>query len=246
MAKLKPLLNFAYGGLTALLALTPAAAFDLPKTSYPTLVKRAPAPEGFVPPGWALESSATGDLNADGRPDKALVLRQTDPKNIIENKGLGVDKLNTNPRVLVLLFADAAGAGYTLAAEERALIPRHESPTADDPLEKVFISKGNLYVQVKFWASAGSWSMSNAAFTLRYQDSCFRMIGYDSQYRHRGNGQNETRSVNYFTGKMSRITVGGENDAQKTLWSTLKSSRKICLGDIGDGLAFDPVTADRP
>ena len=247
MTKLNLLAKAVCGALTALVVLMPfpAAAFDVPKASYPVLLKRANTAHGFVPVGWLLESSASGDLNGDGKPDTALVLRQANPKNRINNNGLGVSQLNTNPRVLAVLLADAMGAGYTLAAEERALIPRHESPTADDPFDKIAISKGNLYVHVKFWASAGSWSMRDAAFTLRYQDNCFRLIGYDSNYHHRGNGESETRSVNYFTGKMSLVTGIGDSAQKKTAWRNLKSSRKICVGDIGDGLEFDPVAANK-
>ena len=71
--------------------------------------------------------------NNDGRPDHAFVLHQADPRNVLDNRGkLGSERLDSNPRVLAVALARPDG-GYALALQDAALIPRHESPTMDDP-----------------------------------------------------------------------------------------------------------------
>lgn len=87
----------------------------------------------------------TGDLDGDGRPDLALVLRQQDPVNVVRNdSGLGENPLDTNPRILAVAFARDAG-GYVLALHNPTLIPRHDIPTVEDMLDEggVSIQRGS-------------------------------------------------------------------------------------------------------
>src|SRR5258707_172576 len=103
-----------------------AAADDddlvIPAAAYPALARHASSPDGFVPAGWRIESKVTGDLNGDSRDDVVLILRATDPRNVIDaRKRGGPEKFDTNPRILAAAFANAAG-GYDLALENHTLI----------------------------------------------------------------------------------------------------------------------------
>lgn len=53
---------YALATLLTLLSFT-AHALDLPPVQYPTLPAQAANAAGFVPQGWALESSVEGDLD---------------------------------------------------------------------------------------------------------------------------------------------------------------------------------------
>src|SRR5271154_1040489 len=108
------------------LASAAALADDLapPDVTYPKLAAHADAAEGFAPTGWQIETRLSGDLNGDGIDDLALVLRAHDPANVLDNTGgLGVEKLDTNPRILAVALG-RSGGGYDLAAENHTLIPR--------------------------------------------------------------------------------------------------------------------------
>lgn len=213
---------------------------EIPDVTYPQLPRQAPVAEKFVPSGWKLEKQERADLNGDGKADLLLLLRQNEPRNIVSNEdGLGVDALDTNPRILAAAFGTASG--YRLILENHTLIPRHDSPTIDDPLGEVSIVRGTLQVSLHFWASAGSWSTSQTKFTFRYQEGCFKLIGYDSNETHRASGETTNISVNYSTRKMSQQSDNiSEDKPGKTIWKSLPARPKLCLDEIGNGWNFSP------
>jgi hypothetical protein len=221
-----------------------AQELAIPAVTYPALPRQAASAEGFVPPGWRLEAQAKGDLNGDGKADLAFVLHDTDPKNVVANpEGLGVDSLDTNPRILAVAFARAAG--YELALENHALIPRRTDPVLEDPFDGVAaggleIARGTLRLRLGVFASAGSWSMSTIATTFRWQNGRFELIGYDRTETNRGSGEIEGLSINYLTRRAKRSQGTIESDAEKSRWETLPRGPLLSLDEVGDGLEFDP------
>lgn len=145
------------------LAVAPAASArlpDLPAVVYPPIPERAERVAGFVPAGWRLEHAARGRLDADHRDDALLVLRMAHPGNLLPNEGFGPDLFDTNPRMLVAVFAEEGG--YRRAMVDHALVPRPDMPVFDDYLEDdpaaAIRIHGNRSVSVRLhsWASAGT------------------------------------------------------------------------------------------
>jgi len=246
MSLLSPVCRVA---ATALLCACCATAMadegDPPEVRYPALPQHGVTPDAFVPVGWAIEMRDTGDLDKDGRDDLVLVLRMHDPANIVHNDGLGVAEFDTNPRMLVVLLAEADG--YRLAAEDHALVPRPDNPVMDDYLDgddAVSVQRGGFSVRLHAWASAGSWYTSGTTFTFRLQDGCFRLIGYDRMEAHRASGETTTISVNY-PARRATVELGNfESDAPlKTRTLRLPAKPMPCLADIGNGFDFDPGVA---
>lgn len=232
--------------LVLLLVSTPAMAqidgLEIPEARYPRLVRQAASAAGFVPAGWVLEKQASGDLNGDGAADLAILLRQNDARNVVSNaEGLGVESLNTNPRILAVAFARRSPAGYSLVMENHALIPRHDSPTLDDPFHDLEIVKGTLRLSLLQFASAGSWGTSITKFNFRYQKNCFQLIGYDRNETHRGSGETTNLSINYLTKKAIVTTGNIENDETRVRPKRLASTRTLCIDQIGNGWEFDPA-----
>lgn len=215
----------------------------VPSPTYPVLKASAPTASGFVPKGWKIESKKMGDLNKDGADDLVLVLRETNPVNILANTGMGVSVLDTNPRMLVVAFQEPLAQSYTLVLENHTLIPRHVIPTIDDPLAEdgISIARGSLRVHLHAWASAGSWSTSETIYTFRYDGKCMQVIGYDRDWRSRGTGATEIISVNYLTSRVKTIKRVSPEAQAETLQDTLKPATRLCLADIGDGLDFEPL-----
>lgn len=229
--------------LTALTA--SAQELRIPPVDYPVLPARATTAEGFLPSGWRIEEQLSGDLNGDKRDDLVLVLRQQDPRNIVEHDGFGISPLDSNPRMLAIAFAGPAG-GYTLAAQNHTLITRHEAPNLSDVFEDgpgVSIVRGTLRTTLYFFSNAGSWSTGSASFTFRWQDGAFELIGYDNSSLMRNSGHTESLSINYATRRV-RYTEGSiDSDEDSVRWETLTSPRRWTLETVGDGSAFQPLEA---
>lgn len=172
--------------------------------------------ESYIPNGWKLLATAKGDLNNDGKDDTAIVIENTSRNNFIENpEGLGAKVLNTNPRHLLILFAQ--DNGYILTLTNKEFIPTEhdaESPCYADPFwggeESFFIKKQVLNICFGHWSSCGGWDAGSATYKFRYQQSDFILIGYDYFSIHRAGGDKHEESINFLTRK--KITTTGGNE----------------------------------
>jgi hypothetical protein len=234
--------------LAALLLIgAPAALAQLPtipNVTWPRLPAEATAAAGFAPPGWRTETELRGDLNGDGIADLAFTLRAQDRANVIAHSGLGQNPLDSNPRILAIAFGRAAG-GYTLAIQDHRLIPRHTDPVLSDAFDpearNLAIQRGTLRVTLHSFASAGSWGAGNRSFTFRWQEGRFALIGFDSMSVHRGSGATEDVSVNFLTRRMQISTGNIEHDRKRVQWRNLPARPLLSLGQIEDGMEFDPA-----
>lgn len=200
--------------------------------------------EGFVPDGWYLERSVEGDLNADGMSDIVLIMRQNDPKLLIDNEGLGRDRYDSNPRT-ILVAVKQSGGGYLRIAQNDQIIPVISSGTMDDPIGdagdgSLSIVKGVMRLRISFWASAGAWQMFNRTFLFRWDGGRVRLIGYDNYYVHRGSGELKTTSINYLTRRKKSQNGSIEDAHVPEVWSKISRKPSILFDNIGDGFDFDP------
>lgn len=229
--------------------LLPAAAHaqDLPPAIYPALAAHADSGPGFVPAGWTLEQSRTGDLNGDGLPDLALAFHQADPRNVIPNEGgMCGDTLNTNPRILAIALA-VPGGGYRLAMQNHSLVPRYDNPCADDWFAEdstggggITIERGTLHVRLSLFMSAGGWSMGSSTYVFRWQQDALRLIGFDYVNVQRNSGEMTTLSINYLTRRVKTARGTTDSDKEKISWSTLRAGPLPTIGKVGNGMEFDP------
>ncbi|MES2443593.1 MAG: hypothetical protein V4574_12250 [Pseudomonadota bacterium] len=231
------------------LAATAARAQDaeLPPVRYPALAPHADAAQGFVPAGWTLEQQQSGDLNGDGRADLALAFHQADSKNVIANEGgMCGDTIDTNPRILAVVLA-VPGGGFKLAAENHSLVPRYDSPCADDWFAAdstggggITIERGALQVRLSHFMSAGGWSMGSSTFTFRWQQGALRLIGFDYVNAQRNTGAMDTLSINYLTRRVKTAHGTTNSDKEKISWSTLPAAPPPTIEQVGNGMEFDP------
>ena len=215
----------------------------IPPVTYPALVKHAGSIEGFLPMEWRMELKQSGDLNGDGRDDVVLVLRALDPLNIIDTRGQGgPENYDTNPRILAVAFANAAG-GYDLALENHTLVARTTEPSAQDPLDPdgiqaggVEIKRGALQVTLGYFGG----NMGHMTYTFRFAKGRFGLIGYDSVDVERMSGKMEQVSVNYATRRMKHSIGKISDDAEKVTWTNLPVKPLLTIEQVGDGLEFRP------
>jgi len=194
----------------------------------------------WVPAGWKLILSATGDLNRDGIEDAVLVLEETNPANFKPNEGLGAPVLNVNPRRLLILLKTPDG--YRKVSSRDNLLPsEHDedsSPCLADPLLEqggISISDGRLIVKLGTWLSCGSSGVTQQKFTFRLENDRFRLIGYDHSSFSRSTGEASEDSINYLTGRKKTTTgenVFEKNSKPEVSWSRISGKHKFYLDEI--------------
>ena len=102
------------------------------------------------------------------------MIEDTDPENFQKNEGLGTDKLNLNPRTLLVLFKDKNGEYRLGAKNDKGFIEPENSemnPCLADPLlteGEINITKGLLKINFNYWLSCGSYYVNNSVYTFRF------------------------------------------------------------------------------
>ena len=206
--------------------------------------------KSFIPKGWKMISDSKGDLNKDGIADEALVIQNTNPKNIKANEEgrMGGDTLNINPRMLIVLFKNAKGT-YNLALKNIAFIPRQNDTVSTcllDPLlesDGITVYKGLLKIQYKYFYSCGGWEVTTDAYSFRYQNQKFELIGYDYYSMHRSSGEESSSSINFSTLKQNSTSGGNvfseETSKPKTVWNKIKPVKLLSLATLTDDILTD-------
>ncbi len=219
----------------------PAQDAEIPPAVYPRLPRDAASAEAFVPRGWRLEAQASGDLDADGVRDLALVLRQADPADTVRLPELD-EPFDTKPRILAVALRETANGRFVLNVENHRLIPRHVNPSQEDPFEAsdLRIERGVLKVGLSLFMTAGGWETARSTYTFGHRDGRFSLIGFDRFTAHRARGDTREVSVNYLTRRM-KVTEGHiSRDDGKVRWTSLKPRPLLSVDEVGDGLDFDP------
>lgn len=219
----------------------------LPPVSWPTLASSGAQAKDFVPKGWVLEKQVSGDLNADGKPDLALVIRQNAASLRLlpyDDAPKSATRIDTNPRIVLVALADGAG-GYKLAGSSKALIPRHDNPSMEDPFQDLQMRRGSFTVSLLIFMNAGGWETTGSSFTFRHEGGCVRLIGFDQTTTHRATLKSTSISANLLSGKMKTSEDDPEAEdgkrrraKPKEQWQELKQREPICLEHLGNGLEF--------
>lgn len=142
-------------------------AKHLPKAKpsiFPVLTKNAKRFEDFVPKGWKIKDTVTGDLNNDKAPDVVMVLeghhRATEH---------GED---THPRMLVIVFN--AGNHYELKLQQNSFILRSREMYETDPYKDITIAKGLLYIHFDLLHDGAE---DKLIYVIGYQSNDFYLVG---------------------------------------------------------------------
>jgi hypothetical protein len=208
----------------------------------PPLPPTAADAKGFVPPGWVLEASVAGDLDGDGTSDLAFVLRQTNKANILANPdGPGEAKLDTNPRILGVALGAGQRRMYRLVQQDHGLIPRHEAANLSDAFDGIKPGRNAFNLELELFANAGGWDTSKRRMTFRMIGGRCVLIGYDDVHVVRNTGAMTHTSINYLTRRRVVETSKVDQDRpDKVRTDMLKPGPLLALGQIGDGLEFEP------
>lgn len=192
---------------------------------YPSIARSGSTIGDFVPKGFKIVKSATGDLNGDKRPDAVLGLIGTSAKFINKNENLGSDEFDTNPRILAVLFRNP-DKSYSLKEQSNTFIISPYSPVSDEPFEDLTIEDGVIKIDFLLWQSAGGWGTTRASYKFRYAGNEFQLIGADRMDLQRNTGETEHRSYNFLTRRVKVSKGNTEMEKPETVtWETLKPGK---------------------
>lgn len=189
--------------------------------------------EDFIPKGYVLSEKHFGDLNKDNRQDIILMIKGTQKDRIVNT--YSGEKVDRNRRGMIILFKNQNG--YQKVAENiNCFSSENEDGGAYFPPELfIEVTRGNLII---YYAHGryGFWK-----YTFRYQDSDFKLIGYDES--NGGAVINSTLSINFLTKKklvkenINKNAVGGD-EIFKESWSKIEINGLLSLSIFKD---FDDV-----
>jgi hypothetical protein len=187
-----------HGSALCVITITLLAAFAaVPAfSSTPVFPESGISAEAFVPSGWKIMAQAEGDLNKDGIPDAALVLRES-----AEEKE-GADTADMK-RILVILFGASSG-GYKLSATSKeAVLCKDCGGVFGDPFVGIKIVRGVIVID-HYGGSRNRWGYTHR---WRYQDGDWFLVGLTSRQEDILEGTSEVTDINLITG--NRIVEKG-------------------------------------
>jgi len=205
-----------------------------PPVRYPELPSTAAAAESFAPSDWQVETQARGDLNADGRPDLAMILlaRGISPADPPPERQAAIGA----PRILVVAFARTDGS-YERVLADQTFLPRLRGPNGLSEGWMLF-EDGSLEAREGRLRVTLQYTRAQTTFTFRWQDSAFRLIGYDSGGV--SGGCFHGVSINFLT-RRARLAAGWiDREEEQERWRNLSSGPPLVLGEIGESEDFDP------
>ena len=184
----------------------------------------------FIPEGYVLFESYSGDLNKDALEDCVLILKKTDPKNIVTNRF--DKKVDRNRRgILVLLQTEK---GYQLAAKNYNCFSSENEDGGVYFAPELWIHLENQKLYIHYGHGRyGYW-----CYTFRFQDAAFKLIGFDSSSS-RGPVVNSEWSINFLTQKkLIRTNTNADAESGEEVftetWSTIEQDTLIKLSEIED------------
>jgi hypothetical protein len=193
---------------------------------YPEISKSGKKISEFIPAGWTILDSVSGDLNKDSIPDYALALEYKDSAMLIQPCYGRVDTFKAKPRMLaIILYSDFSNA-YNLYVQSNSFIFEHDNPQMEDPLADLEITKGVLKISFSLFSYSGTYWVFGYSYKWRFQNGVFVLIGADYSEFSRSSHEFTDRSYNLLTGKWSE-TTGDDNDdsSKKTQWHKLNGSQ---------------------
>ena len=169
------------------------------------------APEDLLPYGYEIIQKETGDLNGDGVADVAFIVRDADNEHIASG---------------IMIFFDIRDRGWQLVLDNRTCLTflNEESvQMGSDGTPSITISRGALRISFTRGSSFG------AAFTFRFQNNAFELIGYDHQIRHDG-----SISINFSSRRMLRQHYSDMWNVASETWHDIKVEKPAKLSEIDD------------
>jgi len=184
----------------------------------------------FLPRGYVMFDTITGDLNKDGVEDCILMIKGTDKTKIIDHEYRG--RLDRNRRGIIVLLNNNNGYEVAVKNYDCFSSENEEGGVYYAPELDIEVNKGNLLVNYRH-GRYGYWF-----YTFRLKNNDMELIGYDASSSNGPVIDKET-SINFLTGK-KQVKKNTNDDAEsgeevfKESWHIIKNKTIILLSEIKD------------
>lgn len=236
--------------------LSPIAEADYSEPFSPIDEQALAQISSFIPDEWKAIALAQGDLNSDNKNDYALVIQAMNPDNIRPTNSGGElisTSIDTNPRHLLLLFANApsdeqgADSRYSRKRIYRRFIPTlsPESPDMNEPLSYIAINEGLLEIKFKAEGIGESWERNDLTYQFAYQKTQdrFMLISHDLRTVNRISAMFEQNYLDLTTGELIKTSGSMSSPRHRKDQELLQISQHWTPCDIKQPLSFNPITA---
>lgn len=200
--------------------------------------------------GWEILAESYGDLNGDKAADLAFVIEGTDPKLVQANSDFGDDRpVDHNPRVLGIYFKNPVTGMFEKALQSNDFIPLKDSYEMDEPFGGAEIREdGILSIDIGFWTSMGSWSMSGTHYAFRYRKGRFELVYLDYNLAWRNSGATTEIKLD-FDARTVTVEKGNfsSEEGPESVWTRhIEIDRPYALGELeqwysGEEFVEEPV-----
>ncbi len=150
--------------------------------SYPTIKKGGKTILDFVPEGWIIRDSVSGNLNDDKQRDCAVILQYKNNVPIIETEDDIADTITVQPRILIILFGEKSINKFKLVEQSNSFILVKDTSSKEDPYQSIKIEKQVLKIQFHLYYNEGSWYEAITTYGFYYQEKEFVLIGAKIYY----------------------------------------------------------------
>ncbi|WP_417585874.1 hypothetical protein [Nitrincola sp.] len=184
----------------------------------------------LVPDGYVVTKEIHGDLNKDNQDDVVLLIKQTDPNNIVTDEYRG--ELDHNPRGIVVALRNQQQYEVVVANTSCFHPEDADGGVYFAPDISISIKNGNLYIYYGH-GRYGYWR-----YNFRYQNSDFELIGFDSS-ANRGPIVEEVVSINFLT-KMKLVKkniselADTEEEVFEESWAGFVLENRFKLSEISE------------
>lgn len=194
---------------------------------FPTLPKYAKTIEGFVPKGWKIKDTLTGDLNRDKAADAVIVLEYR--HKVLEHGD------ETHPRILMIVFN--ARDHYELKLQHNTFILHNREIYDADPYRDITISRGALFIHFDLLHDGDD---DDLLYVIRYQMHDFYLT--EATHKSRSNSGYEcSTDFNFLTRKYVYKSgfPNGSGKRRKTKQKTLPLHVLKKLSELSEPLTWE-------
>jgi len=196
----------------------------------------------WIPEGWVLLRSTTGDLNSDGEDDAVLVLEKSESKsNSQKQQGLGTesDRRYGARRLLVLVRDESE---FRVGVQTEKFLPSQNIKNDQCSMSSVTgieIRRNKFFLTLAHEFACGTGAGGGTKFKFQMRENRLRLIGVDATYSTRDDSR--TSSRNYLTGKVVATfsKVEGDDPETCTAFNKKLKQRHVYLDGIGSAASYE-------